>query len=215
MGPSEFDLSLTIAAAPDVLTQDGISQSTLSLVTRGPQGTAVGGVPIRLSMSQAAGTLSATTLTTGSDGRASAVYTAPAASPFQAGGPPTQLLIFATPVGSNYAVSQYQTQHVEMLLLTPPVPPPSVDGPTAVVTFTPASPKVGELITFDASGSFAGPGHQIVSYYWNFGDNQPNDETGADASHEYVAPGTYTMILGVTDEIGQISSAIRTITVAP
>jgi PKD repeat protein len=211
--PSEFALSLQLRATPDILTQDGFSQATVVLETRGPDGQPQAGVPLVLSTSHAAGSLSRTSVTTGSDGRATVLYTAPLASPFQAGGPSTLLTIYARPVGSNY--SNNVTQHVDVLLMTPPVPTVSANGPTAQVTYAPAAPKVGDNVLFDASGSYPGTGHQIVYYYWNFGDSQPNDETGPDASHTYVAAGTYTMTLGVVDEVGQISSTFRTITVAP
>jgi len=37
-GPSELALSLTTTATPDVITQDGTSQSTIQIVARGPNG---------------------------------------------------------------------------------------------------------------------------------------------------------------------------------
>jgi PKD repeat protein len=212
-GPSEYALSLELTAAPDTLTQDGFSRSTVVVTTRGPQGAPVAGVVVRLSTSLSFGTLSTGSVTTGSDGRATAAYTAPLASPFQAGAPPTRLWIYATPVGTNAETAQ--TQHVEVLLLTPPVPTAQPGAPVAAVAYTPANPKVGETVLFDASASAPGPGHQIVTYYWNFGDGLPNDEHGVDASHTYLAPGTYTMILGVVDEIGQVASTFKTITVTP
>jgi PKD repeat protein len=217
-GPSEFSLSLDILANPDTLTQDGVSQSTVGVTARGPDGMPVSGRQFRLTMvvngaTTDFGTLSTRNVTTGADGRATATYTAPLASPFQAGAPPTQVAIYATPIGTNFTTAS--SQFVSLLLLTPPVPAANPNAPTAAVTFTPAAPKVGDLVTFDASGSVAAPGRQIVSYYWNFGDGQPNDETGVDASHVYVVAGTYTMILGVVDDAGQISSTFRTITVVP
>ena len=67
---------------------------------------------------------------------------------------------------------------------------------------------------FDASGSQPAAGHSIVSYFWDFGDGRLNDEHGNDASHAYAAAGTYTMVLGVTDEAGHSNSTFKQIVVS-
>src|SRR4051812_2902082 len=81
-GPSEFALSVNMAASPDTLFQGGQQQAALSVQARdvngGPKAnqafrlaTVVSGVPIPY------GTLSTQTVVTGADGRASAIYTMP------------------------------------------------------------------------------------------------------------------------------------------
>jgi PKD repeat protein len=141
------------------------------------------------------------------------MYTAPLAPPLMIGGPATLLEIHATPVGTDFQTAV--SQHVEILLVAPPVPKQSETAPIAGVTWAPANPKVGDTVLFDASGSRPGPGRRIVSFSWSFGDNVPNDEHGHDASHVYTAPGSYTLVVGVVDDLGQIGSAFRTITVSP
>ena len=126
---------------------------------------------------------------------------------------PGELVELARTVGSDYQTAH--TQHIDILVTPPPLPQPAPDGPTASVSVSTTTPKVGAIVTFDASASQAGPGHSIVNYFWDFGDGQPNDEHGFDASHAYSAPGTYTMTVGVVDELGRIASTFRTVTVTP
>jgi uncharacterized repeat protein (TIGR01451 family) len=82
---------------------------------------------------------------------------------------------------------------------------PSLSVPVAVVS----SPKdssyhyVGDSIKFDASDSFDDVG--IASYLWEFEDGTTSTHTRY--SHEFTAPGTYTVKLTVTDEDGLTSSA--------
>ena len=68
----------------------------------------------------------------------------------------------------------------------------------------------GLTVNFDASSSSDTDG-SIVSYAWEFGDNATG--TGATASHEYAAAGTYNVKLTVTDDRGATGTVIRTVTV--
>jgi PKD repeat protein len=68
---------------------------------------------------------------------------------------------------------------------------------------------------FEAISSQAAPGHSIRDYFWDFGDGLPQSEEGHDASHIYEAAGTYTMVLGVVDDVGRIGSIFKTIVVSP
>jgi PKD repeat protein len=214
-GPSEYAVAIRLTATPDQITQDGSSTSTVAVRATGPSGQPLSNLEIRLSTSggSGAGVLSATTLFTGNDGRATATFTAAAAPPFLQGGPPTEVVIYATPVGSNFDASQTHT--ASLIVIPPPAPPPVPGAPTASVTYSPVSPKVGQLMTFNAAASMAQAGHQIVSWYWDFGDGLANDEHGNDASHTYQAAGKYYMVLGVTDDLGRSSSDVHAITVIP
>lgn len=215
-GPSEYAQSVSVTATPDSLTQDGLSQSTIVVTARGADAQALPNLQLQLTVMVdgapvAFGTLSSTTAFTGADGRAKVFYTAPTASPFLAGGPGRVVTIVATPVGSNYATAVAQTVRV---LVTPPAAPPTAAGtPSASVTYTPSAPKVGQLVTFDASTSQAASGRTITTYVWDFGDNKVNDEHGNDASYIYTSAGTYTMVLGVVDDQGKVGSTIKRIVV--
>ena len=165
-----------------------------------------------LTLQPAFGTLSAHTVRTGSNGTAIAIYTAPTASPFLYGGPPKTVRVMASVIGGNYQSSVSQSADIKV---TPPAVPQAPGHPTASVTFAPASPKVGELVMFDARSSQAAPGHSIQDYFWDFGDGLAQGEEGEDASHIYETAGTYTMVVGVVDDVGRVGSTFKTIVVSP
>jgi PKD repeat protein len=76
-------------------------------------------------------------------------------------------------------------------------PSVTLTPPTAAFTITGA----GTAITLDASGSsFAAPATSIASYSWDFGDG--NTGSGVNPSYTYAAPGTYSIVLTVTDNNG-------------
>jgi PKD repeat protein len=102
---------------------------------------------------------------------------------------------------------------VEIQVTPPPAPVAPSGAPVPVLAVTKTTAKVGELLLFDARGSYAEAGHSIVSWYWDFGDGLPNEEHGNDASHAYTSAGTYYAVLGVVDDAGRIASAVQTITV--
>lgn len=88
---------------------------------------------------------------------------------------------------------------------------PQMKEPIASYTFTPAAPKPGDAIAFDASGSSDADG-TIVKYAWEFGDGSPL-VTGAKVSHTFTSAGEYTVTLWVTDDDDLVSSLPLTIEV--
>jgi len=219
-GPSELALSLFMSATPDHVTQDGSSTSTIVVTAKDPNGKPMSNVDLRFDVvvnnqSSQFGSLSSMSMLTNGTGKATVIYTPPAASPFLAGGAATRVTITAVPVGTNYSISSVLDRQVDLLVAPPPAPPPVVGAPTAAVSYLPAAPKVGQNIIFNDAGSTVQTGHQIVAWYWDFGDGQPNNEHGTDASHAYTAAGTYNMVYAVTDDLGRIGSVLRQITVSP
>jgi PKD repeat protein len=69
---------------------------------------------------------------------------------------------------------------------------------------------LGETITLDGTASTDSDG-TIASYYWDLGDGAI--QSGATLSYEYLAAGTYTVELEVTDNEGTYSSDFLTVTV--
>jgi hypothetical protein len=101
-GPSELGLSLAMTATPDSLLQNGQAQSTVSIVARDSAGNPLAGrqfyVRSRVNNTINIGTLSAPSVTTDSQGRASVIYTAPDLS---AGTNFNYVMIEFLPVGTN------------------------------------------------------------------------------------------------------------------
>jgi PKD repeat protein len=70
-----------------------------------------------------------------------------------------------------------------------------------VFTYSPTSPTVFSRVFFNASESFDPDG--IASYVWNFGDGETNE--GVTTDHEFELPGTYNVVLIITDRRGQVT----------
>lgn len=212
-GPSEFALSVAVIAQPDIITRDGLSQSTIVITARNVNGAPVSGAQFRVDMAvgdslQDFGTLSSRSVFTGSDGRAIVRYTSPS--------PPVpgtavlvdRLTIVVVPVDSNYQTHIPQTAEIRLVL------PVTVGGNTPIpqFTFAPTNPSVGTVINFDASTSSAPTGRTITTYSWNWGDGET--ETGITEEHDYQSGGTYLVVLTVTDSAGVSASTSRAITVS-
>lgn len=87
--------------------------------------------------------------------------------------------------------------------------PVSINPPIAEFVVSSQTTKVGEPIDFDASASTARQG-KIVSYDWDFGDgiwHEAPAPYGAKVTHVYYDPGQYEVMLRVTDDRGEVSSA--------
>ena len=70
--------------------------------------------------------------------------------------------------------------------------------PSAVFTYSPTQPQVGEPVTFNASQSKPNGGY-ITSYMWDFGDGNVTIEAGPVIIHVYYAFGAYAVTLKITD----------------
>jgi len=87
--------------------------------------------------------------------------------------------------------------------------------PSAVISYSPASPQKGEIIYFNGSLS-VDPDGTIIRYLWDFGDGQT--AYGEKVQHRYTWDGTvnktFIVILKVTDNRGGEAAVTRDITVA-
>jgi DNA-binding beta-propeller fold protein YncE len=81
-------------------------------------------------------------------------------------------------------------------------------GPTAEFTDTPA--PAGSSSGFDGKASTAPPEESVARYDWSFGDGSSAQNAGPSPSHVYNAPGTYTVTLTVTDNLGCSDTPIFT-----
>jgi PKD repeat protein len=213
-GPSELSLALSMSATPDTINQDGSSQSLVVVTARDAAGRAVVGLPIRFDVQkdgkiQDYGVLSAKSVLTGSDGRASTFYTAPA-PPRDSPVPeatPSSVSVLATPSGTNYA--SIEPRAVDIRLVPPGVVPPS-DTLAASFVSSPTAPGVGVVVVFNGSGSKSPSG--IAAYAWDFGDG--TTASGVVAQHTYSTAGTYAVRLTVTDAKGLSAWTTKDVTVA-
>jgi PKD repeat protein len=84
--------------------------------------------------------------------------------------------------------------------------------PTAEFTWTPQSPYVYDIITFDASASMSND-VVIVSYNWTFGDGNVTVTTDPSVTHYYASGGDYTVVLDVANSDGLSDTISKTIDV--
>jgi len=207
-GPSELDTSIVVAVTPDSLTQDGASQSLITVTARDGNSNPVRNLTLRASMAVGGtpmdfGTLSARSIVTGSDGRATFVYTAPAGA-FVSSDDFILVDIIVTPIGSDFNNNRSRTASIRLF------PPGIVRPPVDLVpefTFTPTAPSEQQTVLFDASASTGA----IVDYQWNFGDG--GRASGRTASHRFTAAGTYIVSLTVADGYGSTQSTSKSVTV--
>lgn len=215
-GPSEFDKSITLSVNPDVLSQDGQSQSVVSVDARDSNGQPLRNVPLRAdvavngTVTTSLGQLSARSLVTDSNGHASVVYTAPTLPPglpIAAG----MIQILVTPQEADFGNSTPRAVTLNLVV------PPGVGGPVpsgslvAKFTANPSTPTEDQVVLFDASTSTT-TGAPIISYAWDFGDRRPG-ATGLTATHSYGDSGTFVATLRITDAVGGTATTSQSIIV--
>ena len=217
-GPSEFGRSVTVSMSPDIITQDGASQSVVTITARGPNGEPLPNVALRAEIQVGGvaadfGRLSSTSLVTDGSGRATTVYTAPASPAGQMvfEEASRNVTIAVTPVGTDFLNSQARI--ATLRLLPPPggVVVPTPQGFTASFDVSPTAPADNQQVQFSASSSTPPAGGSITRYLWDFGDGSTG--TGVSVSHAYKAPGQYTVTLVIEDNLGRSRSAARSVTV--
>ena len=86
-------------------------------------------------------------------------------------------------------------------------------SPVASFTHIPEFPMPNEPVLFDASSSYD-PDGSITQYAWNFGDGSVTTTTNPLINHTYLADGTYTVELVVTDNNAAQSAAAQVIEVS-
>ncbi|MCA1584634.1 MAG: PKD domain-containing protein [Acidobacteria bacterium] len=215
-GPSEMALALHLQAVPDAILQDGVSQSSIQIEAMDHNGRPVRALAMRLDVTVDGmpidfGVLSAKTVVTGDDGRARVTYTAPP-RPRESTGLGTEVTIVAMPIGNDF---RGQTgRRVDIRLIPPGVILPPNGAPVPAFTVTPTPITAFIAATFDASGT---TDEGVVcgarcSYAWTFGDG--GTASGIVATHEFRAPGSYSVRLTVTDERGQSVVVAQAVTVA-
>jgi PKD repeat protein len=204
-GPSGFGQSLIVTAAPQVLSRDGSSMSTISVTARNADGSPATGR--RLLFSASSGTLLTSEVLTSNDGTASVVYVAPTRNT-----PVSGAVISVTPIEAGDVANTHGTSLI-IELLGPDVPvaafsttPPSSGAPGATYR---------ALLTFDATATTLGGTScgSRCTYAWDFGDGS----TGKDlvAQHQYNDSGVFNATLTVTTSTGTSNSITKPVVIAP
>src|SRR5580765_3895850 len=156
VGPSEAALSVRMSASPDTIPRDGAAQSMIGMQAFDAAGQPKAGVSLRLSVN-GLGTISAPTVVTGSDGKATAVFTAPAP-----GATTTTATVQATPAGTDAATATPFQVNIKLSQVgaVAPVPTvPSSAAPNVEFQFSPTAPVKGQSIFFNATQTIAAVGH--------------------------------------------------------
>ena len=83
--------------------------------------------------------------------------------------------------------------------------------PTANFSFSPSTVRAGQNVFFNGSLSTALNGREIVAWEWDFGDGATG--TGSSIAHIYGNPGTYNVVLKVTDSAGKVGTVTKSITI--
>jgi PKD repeat protein len=204
-GPSEFGTSVTIQVSPDVLQQDGASQSVVTVVVRNAQGQPVSGVPLRAEILVNGipvdfGALSARNIVTGGDGRVTFVYTAPAV----AASVESLVQVAVTPIGTNFANAITRNATIRLVPVGAVLPPSDL---VPLFTVSPSSPAQGQTVVFDAQASTG----SIAQYRWDFGDGSTG--TGETTTHEYDEVSTFVARLTLVDPAGRTAVRSQSVTV--
>lgn len=211
-GPSELATSINIQVSPDVLSQDGASQSVVTVTARDVNSRPIPSLSLRAEIAVNGvisdfGKLSARNVVTDSSGRATVIYTAPPA-PAVSTDNGTMVQILVVPSGTDFgnATARYASIRI--------VPPGVVTPPNdlkASFTTSPTAPTTDNTVLFDASATDTqNAGTTIVSYEWDFGDG--GKATGRQVSHKF-DDGNFTVTLTVRDTANRTGTARQNVTV--
>jgi len=202
-GPSSFGLSVTATATPDTLPRDGSSQSVITLSVRDAQNRLVAGQRLTLGASPASAALSVSEVVTDANGVATFTVTAPPAGAIAG----SVVTILATPVGNVSGGAVARTIEVQLSGAV------NTTAPTALFTFTPATPEAGQVVSFNASTSTdeGAPCLDNCTYVWTFGSEAVR--TGRVQTHGFQTAGIHSVSLTVTDAAGSTATAQQNVTV--
>lgn len=213
-GPSTLALSLSVTASPDILPEDGVSTSVITIVARDANGQPKPGVTLRVdtvigSTIVEYGELSARTVTTNGNGQAVVIFTAPkAARPGVDTGSIVDIMV--SQLSGDFGSTASSGVRIRLV----PETTANVPGaPRPNFFFSPTTPAVGVRVSFDATSTT--DDGVIVDYRWDYGDGEIDNERTARATKDYSAAGTYLVTLTVTDNAGLKASLTRSITIVP
>lgn len=205
-GPSGFGVSLTLAANPAVLPRDGSSQTTITVVARDASGQPKPNVTFQVSVSPSIPVVALDSQTR-SDGSARFLLTAPSSDVVAP--QDNNVVVSLTALGDAIA-NDFQNAHAQAVRVNL-LGPPNATYPSPEFTVSPETPKPGGSVVLDATKT-TDEGVPCVSctYTW---DVNGESLSGPVVSAFFAAPGSYSVILKVTDVTGTSSSTGKSIQV--
>jgi hypothetical protein len=212
-GPSDFATALSITITPDILQQDGRSQSVVTVTARGPNGQPLANVPLRAEIQVGGspvdfGSLSARSLVTDSNGRATVVYTAPPGVSGLAVDEFTIVNIVITPLGTDYSNASPRLASLRLVPTGTVVVPANLQP---AFTINPETAGEGQTVVFDGSTSTSPSNNPIDEFVWDFGDGTSG--SGVTVTHAYARAGTYPVTLTIFDALGRGASTTKSISI--
>lgn len=213
-GPSELGLSLQVLASPEVLSTDGMSTSQIVVTARGPNSEPKPGVSLRADILVGGarvdyGRLSAKSGATGSDGRATFVYTAPAGGLAGNADARDVVQVAVTPLTGDF---QNAVERVVSIRLVPNGNLVFPGQPVAEFSWTPFEPYENDEVTIDGGLSRDCPldattppqcrDTGTLTYEW-FMDDRNIQLTGRVIKYQFLRRGDYQVRLTVTNPAGQ------------
>jgi PKD repeat protein len=211
-GPSELGTAIVVTVSPDVLVQDGASQSLVQITARDNNGQPLRNRSLRVDIAVDGfitdfGRLSAKSVVTDSNGRASVTYTAP--PPVFGITSTVNVQILVTPSETDFGNSL-------MRFVTIRITPAGVIGPPTspfIPNFTPPSTTVGNPATFTATVTGTSPNASVVAFVWDFGDG--DTAVGPTVQHTFDDIGVFLVTLGLVDSLGRTNFVTKSVTVGP
>jgi hypothetical protein len=215
-GPSEYGTSLTVSAIPNVLVQDGESQSVINVLALDANGGPIANLGLRMDGSSSSTlvpsvTLTATAIRTDAAGRATFGLVAPP-PPAVMPTTPTVITVRVTPEDTDLANTVPRT--VQVQLVAPSGTPMPNNNPVPSFTIVPAVANITQSVTFDASATTdeGTPCGSRCTYLWDFGDFTTGN--GITVTKSFTLPQAYNVTLTVQDDRGGVASTQRTITIS-
>jgi chitodextrinase len=86
-------------------------------------------------------------------------------------------------------------------------------SPTASFTVSPTTIHVGDTVFFNGGQSAPAANRVIVAYAWDFGDGAT--ATGLAPTHAYTSANSFTVVLTVTDDVGNRATTTKSVAVVP